>query len=641
MPYHVKDGIDFDRVYAELIGVSLRAVGFEVFRADQEMRAGSILADMFQELLLADLVIADLSIDNPNVWYELGVRHALQPAGVILVQGKRDYMPFDLYTDRTLRYHLKDGAPDPAFLEQDRAALATFVDETRNAWRGRKVSPVYHLLESLQPPDWKSLRVGPLGEYWEMLDEWESRIRVAQKEKRVGDILVLAEEAPAHVLRVEAYRAAAQALQQLQEFHFAFAQCEKALEIDPDDLPSERLKGILLGRLHRYAEAEEWLRNVIRKHPTDGEAWGLLGRVEKNAWLRSWQRDGASPQQMREDAAAEIARLDEAIQAYRKGFRLDPGKCYPGINALTLMYLREHLTGEQPDPKERLALEGAVLWAIQATLEENPRDYWARATLGDWELLTGRDEDIREAYRRAIAVGSQNYFDLDSTRQAIQILKTLGFRPSEVDGADLLFTRSLARLGGPTEPAPGKVFLFTGHMIDKPDRNSPRFPPGEQTEKAAAEAISAKLDELGAGREDLAFCSAACGGDLLFAQECLRKGLSVRIRIPFEEPQFLEESVNFAGDHWQRLYFEVTRHPQAVVLVMPEKLGDTPRRVDPFARNNLWMMYTALAWGPAKVRFICLWDRQAGDGPGGTKHMYDMVRRYFGQVHVLDTHTLW
>ncbi|MGH7340573.1 MAG: hypothetical protein ACREKH_08805, partial [Candidatus Rokuibacteriota bacterium] len=75
--------IDFNRVYAEYIEPALRSAGFESFRADQEVRAGDIRTDMFQELLVADLVIADLTIDNPNVWYELGVRHALRARGVV------------------------------------------------------------------------------------------------------------------------------------------------------------------------------------------------------------------------------------------------------------------------------------------------------------------------------------------------------------------------------------------------------------------------------------------------------------------------------------------------------------------------------------------------------------------------------
>jgi hypothetical protein len=56
--------------------------------AHSDSRAGDIRTDMFQELLLADLVVVDLSIDNPNVWYELGVRHALRP-GVAQHQTER------------------------------------------------------------------------------------------------------------------------------------------------------------------------------------------------------------------------------------------------------------------------------------------------------------------------------------------------------------------------------------------------------------------------------------------------------------------------------------------------------------------------------------------------------------------------
>ncbi|MCB1943290.1 MAG: tetratricopeptide repeat protein, partial [Candidatus Accumulibacter sp.] len=107
MPFGSKPGhdgqlIDFNRVYTEYIRPALEAAGLEVFRADEEPRAGDIRTDMFQELLVADLVVADLTLDNPNVWYELGVRHALRARGVVLVQGPRPNQPFDIYTDRKL-----------------------------------------------------------------------------------------------------------------------------------------------------------------------------------------------------------------------------------------------------------------------------------------------------------------------------------------------------------------------------------------------------------------------------------------------------------------------------------------------------------------------------------------------------------
>src|SRR5215475_12420247 len=156
MPFGVKEGVDFDAIYKDFIKPALETAGFAVFRADEEMRAGDIRTDMFQELLLADLVVADLSIDNPNVWYELGVRHALRARGVVIVCGGKVTTAFDLYTDRKLRYGVKDGAPDPATLEDDKRKLIDMVKATMDTWHGRKVSPVYHLMPNLREPDWKA-----------------------------------------------------------------------------------------------------------------------------------------------------------------------------------------------------------------------------------------------------------------------------------------------------------------------------------------------------------------------------------------------------------------------------------------------------------------------------------------------------
>src|ERR1700722_4115602 len=144
MPFGIKPGadgkpIDFNRVYREYIARALDAAGLESFRADKEIRAGDIKTDMFQELLVADLVVADLTIDNPNVWYELGVRHALRARGVVLVSGGRVTTAFDLYTDRKLRYTLKNGAPDPATLQDEKSKLTAMVQATMESWHGRKV----------------------------------------------------------------------------------------------------------------------------------------------------------------------------------------------------------------------------------------------------------------------------------------------------------------------------------------------------------------------------------------------------------------------------------------------------------------------------------------------------------------------
>ncbi|MFA5923754.1 MAG: hypothetical protein WC856_21075 [Methylococcaceae bacterium] len=154
MPFGIKTGpdgkpIDFNGVYEEYIKPALEAAGLEVFRADEEQAAGDIKTDMFQELLIADLVVADLTLDNPNVWYELGVRHALRSRGTVLVQGQRATQPFDIYTDRKLNYSLQNGLPDSVTLKKDQAALTKMVKATLESWHDRKISPVYQLLPYL------------------------------------------------------------------------------------------------------------------------------------------------------------------------------------------------------------------------------------------------------------------------------------------------------------------------------------------------------------------------------------------------------------------------------------------------------------------------------------------------------------
>jgi hypothetical protein len=74
---------------------------------------------------------------------------------------------------------------------------------------------------------------------------------------------------------------------------------------------------------------------------------------------------------------------------------------------------------------------------------------------------------------------------------------------------------------------------------------------------------------------------------------------------------------------------------------MPNEIGVTPKGVDAYARNNLWQLYTALSSTPEstpeRAHFICLWNRKEGDGPGGTKDMYNHISKHLGLIHVLDT----
>jgi hypothetical protein len=83
-----------DAVYRDLFAPAIAVAGFMPQRADADRRGGSIHLDMFQDLLLAEFFVADLTLDNPNVWYEIGVRHALRAGGAVLTYALRDRLPF-------------------------------------------------------------------------------------------------------------------------------------------------------------------------------------------------------------------------------------------------------------------------------------------------------------------------------------------------------------------------------------------------------------------------------------------------------------------------------------------------------------------------------------------------------------------
>jgi hypothetical protein len=378
----------------------------------------------------------------------------------------------------------------------------------------------------------------------------------------------------------------------------------------------------------------------VKDYPDDAETLALLGRVGKDAWIDAWRKEGAIPEEMRKDAVAEDGLLREAIDTYSAAFLSNPCHFYSGINALTLLHLLRHLSSVDEEAGRCSEMEGGIRWIIHSALSRERverKDYWARVCLADLELLVSDTPVIERAYKAAVAVAEGNWFDLDSSRQQLFLLKDLVFRPVQVDAALEILNRAIDKLKEPWQAR--KVFLFSGHMIDAPNRTEPRFPADK--EKIAVKAVAVKLDELEADGNDLAICSGACGGDLIFAEECLKRGLRLHLRIPFNEPEFLEKSVNFAGEKWLERFNDVKENKNCKLIIMPEELGPGPRNSNPYERNNLWMLYSALIWGAEKINFIALWNCKSGDGRGGTKHMYETVKKRSGETHIIDTTNLW
>ncbi len=104
-PFGTREGVDFDAVERDLIQPAIARVTAATLEGSTTLpfvEQGNIREDMFRELVTADVVIADLSIHNANVFYELGIRHAVRPHATVLIRAELSTYPFDLQTDRYL-----------------------------------------------------------------------------------------------------------------------------------------------------------------------------------------------------------------------------------------------------------------------------------------------------------------------------------------------------------------------------------------------------------------------------------------------------------------------------------------------------------------------------------------------------------
>ena len=653
MPFGKKkaaDGseIDFDRVYAELIRPAVEAADLIAHRADAERRAGSIHADMFQELLLAELVVADLTIDNPNVWYELGVRDALRASGSVMLFALRDRLPFDVGGQRMQHYTLTDGAPDPRSLEAERAALTVMLQATMQDWRGRRASPVYAQLPNLKEPDWRSLKLGAVNEFWQGLEQWQERVRIAVRQQRPADIMVLADDTPNRVLEFEALRTAADALIRLSRPLFALGVLQRAAELTPDDVKCRQLEAIALGRVGRLDEAREKLNRLAdelgSRAKGDGETLGLLARTWKDDWTRSFD---AHPQRAADPLAAArdtATTLRPAAEAYAAAFTAAPADYYPGINALTLGRLWEHVAGR----KSKLDLDGiagGVRWAVGCALA-GEQNYWALITRAELALLQGEEDAAVDGYGEAAALAydQRDRFALDSSqadpgaaaRPAVP-RRNWSPRPwrswSRPSSSSTAFGRqwprrrpSRARQGRPVQRSHDRrpQGARAGHGQASPVSCAPRRTPRRPTSgcprpaRRPAPAISASA----AARAAATCCSPRPASPAACRSSCVSRS---RSSLPARFGHLRRPRPSLGARLRRR------RRQGAGGAGDGRRAGTTAQGRRQYDRCNRWMLYTALAHGVTKVSFITLWDGNAGDGPGGTEHMANLVRDLTGR----------
>lgn len=658
MPFGRKKGregnwIDFNSIYQQLIKPALDEAGFEPFRADEEAVSGDILSDMFQELLLADLVLADLSIDNANVFYELGIRHALRKRGVIHIQCGRDYLPYDIFNVRAIPYQCDtSGRPHPQHLEKDKQAIVKMVRATWNSSKNRIHSPIFSFLTGLTEPDRKQLETPLAKGYWQEYEDWKERVEIAKLQKRSGDVLLLTEEVNNPLIKEEAIAKAGKALTDLGNHELALKVYCQGLKINAENSEFRCKEAFHLSRLKKFDEAIVNLESLLQDEPNNIEAICGLAYIYKEKWRNEWQE--IIDEQERLKAAYEYVQLlVKSIQTYLKAYRLNQNDPYAGLNAFMLSAVLAHLAqevGTDRDPEEEAltqelpTLQGAIQFCLESATKNDSNNYWGLVSLGDLAVCTQQDpKQVTRAYKKAFALPEKSKSTLKSTLGQLELLRLLSFRPESVQAAIALLQAECAKIEDQEEAVahqinhqPPQVFLFSGHMIDRPDRPHPRFPATMESE--AHQHIEEVLDELQPCANCLAIApGAACGGDILFIEACLRRNLKVEIFLPFERGKFIQESVRFAGEDWVSRFYEIEHNSKVKIHFQPERLGNLPQGEDPYRRNNRWALYSTLMYGINRVRLVVLWDGKRGDGPGGTGDMVDQVCELGGRVERIDT----
>ncbi len=142
--------LDLDKSYRYIIKPAAEEAGLECKRADEIIHSGLIEVPMYDQLLTADVVIADISTSNANAFYELGVRHALRPFTTITIAEDRMTFPFDVSHIAVRKYHHLGEGIDFGEVVRMKSELIKAIQTILQ--KPVKDSPVYTFFSDLDPP---------------------------------------------------------------------------------------------------------------------------------------------------------------------------------------------------------------------------------------------------------------------------------------------------------------------------------------------------------------------------------------------------------------------------------------------------------------------------------------------------------
>lgn len=437
--------IDFDDLYGRVIRVAAKAAGVDVVRADEEAYGGPIHVAMYERLLLAEIVLADLTLSNPNVFYELGVRHAARPRSTILIFSRHSRLPFDLSPMRAIPYDLEEGKlPD--------AAVGPLIDLLKDKIERAKTdtehtdSPLFQLLPGLQPlalahevtetfRDRVSAVSGVQERLRRAIQEGGSAQALQELQAIAAELHPFANRPPEVLLDLMlAYRAIS-AWDEMVRFieklptpvsSVLTVQEQLALALNRRNAPGDRRRGITI------------LRGLIDAQGASSETYSLLGRIYKDSYTEH-QEAGRN--------AEAAAALQEAIDCYMAGFEADPRDYYPGINAITLSLLQD---GEAARARVQ-SLRPVVAFAVGRRGGLSSKDYWDVATAYELSAIGQEWEAVRRAAGR-LCLLAQEAWTLETTinnsRLIARWLEEQGAGRQELDNAIATLQRRADEIAG-------------------------------------------------------------------------------------------------------------------------------------------------------------------------------------------------
>ena len=671
-----KDGkgndIDFNKVAKELIDPALTAVGAEGRETLDIVESGNIRVDMFRRLLTADLVVADLSIHNANVFYELGIRHALRDHGTLMLRCDADSFPFDLQTDRYFTYDKNDPKASLDGLVESLRAIEAKAKMDYTA----KDSPVFTSLPHLKEPDhW---RFNPIPQ------DFGEDVEKAIAGKQAGDLVLFSDEVKGLEWESPGWRVVGKAQFDVDALAGAKATWEHVRKLDPQDLEANIWLGTIYERLGDLESSTKALERALKNPAIDqdqrAEAYALVARNSKTRWRKEWE---SKPAAERAAAALRSRYLQDSFKNYEAAFDEYLNHFYSGLNALAMLKIMIALAKLQPDVwaaefpdddeaaaalKDHEAHAGRLQSGVRLSLEaafkrlerEKKKDVWAEISQADLAYLTtNAPVRVAAAYRKALAAAPD--FAAGSVRKQLAIFRDLGVLGDNLAEVFKVVgePEPLPEPGvqPPPKPARKRVLVFAGHMIDSPDRQTPRFPADKElvAREKIKEVIVAEMNN-GAGVA-AAYAGGASGGDILFHEVCAELGIETRLYLAINPQTYVTTSVNKAGSKWVERFWNLHRahvdRNQARILSQATDVANDKDYLPAWLqgkkdytiwqRNNLWMLYNALAegcddkTGDPNLTLIALWDGAEGDGPGGTGDLVRKVEKLGARCEILKT----